>query len=188
MSEKIGFARVSTLDQNLEEQIKALKQAGCKKIFHGKQSGISKTNQEKLDQLLDYIRDDDTVLVTRLDRLGRSLKSILRTIEQIHEKGASLKSLDGVVDTTLNNPISRATVSLIGVFAQLERDLIYDRTKEGRDRAKAEGKHMGRPPKLADADRASIKKSLQTGATTVSALARKYGVARQTIMRIRDGK
>ncbi|MAJ69373.1 MAG: recombinase family protein [Alteromonadaceae bacterium TMED7] len=188
MPEKIGFARVSTAEQSLNEQIEALEAAGCKKVFHGKQSGLSKSNQEKLDRLVDYIREGDTVIVYRLDRLGRSLKSILHTIEQIHEKGANLRTLDGVIDTSLNNPISKAMVSLIGVFAQLERDLIFDRTSEGRERAKAEGKHMGRPPKLSTDERISIRKSLISSTATVSGLAKKYNVARQTIMRIRDGK
>ncbi len=184
MNENIGFARVSTLDQNLDEQLQKLREAGCKKIFHGKQSGVSKHSEQKLAQLIDYIRENDTVVVTRLDRLGRSLKSILITIEHIHSKGASLKSLDGVVDTSIDSPLAKAVINLISTFAQLERDLIVSRTSEGRERAKKEGKHMGRPKTIDDATRKKIKASKMG----VVELARKYDVSHTTIRRIKNEK
>jgi DNA invertase Pin-like site-specific DNA recombinase len=181
----IGFARVSTIDQDLALQLKVLKAEGCQEIFHGKQSGVSDENEAKLAELIRYIRKDDVVLVTKLDRLGRSLKSILSVIDDIHVKQATLRTLDGVINTSNSSPFAKATISLIGVFAQLERDLIVSRTSEGRAAAAAAGKHMGRPKQISDNDRAKIRRSLRKG-HSVSSQASKYGVSRTTIARIRN--
>jgi DNA invertase Pin-like site-specific DNA recombinase len=126
----IGFARVSTSNQDLANQLKMLEEHGCHKILHGKQSGSSKENESNLKELVDYVREGDTVVVTKLDRLGRSLKSILETIQQITDKNATLKTLDGAIDTTNCSPFAQAQLNLIGTFAQLERDLIVQRTTE----------------------------------------------------------
>lgn len=180
----IGYARVSTLDQNLDTQSDELKNFGCKKIFGGKHSGVSSANEDALAEMIDYIRDGDTVVVTRLDRLGRSLKSIIGAVESIAAKDAKLKSLDGAVDTTSDSPMAKAMVNLIATFAQLERDLIAERTAEGQARAKAAGKHVGRPTKLSEDDIRNIKKALSRG-TSVSKLARKYEVSRPTISKFK---
>lgn len=182
---KIGFARVSTIEQDLTLQIEALKVAGCEDIFHGKQSGVSGENETKLLELFRYIRKGDVVIVTKLDRIGRSLKSILAAIDEIHTKKATLRTLDGVIDTSNTSPFAKATVALISVFAQLDRDLIIARTSEGRAAAQAAGKHMGRPPKISDEDREKIKRALKND-PNVSAQARKYGVSRTTIRRIKN--
>ena len=189
MSQLIGYARVSTSTQDLELQLKSLEMAGCDKVFSGKYSGNSKDNETQLFNLIDYIRDGDIVVVTRLDRLGRSLKSILNTIDKIHDKKASLKTLDGALDTSSRTALSQALVSLIGVFAQLERDLIADRTSEGRKAAMAAGVKMGRHQKISDQGRAAIRDRLANDpSTNVSRLAKEYGVSRTTILRIKDGK
>jgi DNA invertase Pin-like site-specific DNA recombinase len=94
----IGFAGVSTKEQDLSAQIEQLQAAGCDEIFSGKQSGASHENERKLDELIRYIRQSDTVVVTKLDRLGRSLKMVLDTIDKIHQKNATLKTLDGAID------------------------------------------------------------------------------------------
>ena len=181
---KIGFARVSTIVQDLTLQIEALNAKGCEEIFYAKHSGVSNENKTKLAELIHYIRKNDIVIVTKLDRLGRSLKSILSTIDAIHDKQATLRTLDGVIDTSNNSPFAKATISLIGVFAQLERDLIISRTSEGRAAAVLAGKHMGRPPQISDEDRIKIRKALKKG-SSVSSQARKYDVSRTTINRIR---
>lgn len=113
----IGFARVSTSNQDLTNQLKTLEEHDCNKIFHGKQSGKSKENEFKLKELVDYVRQGDTVVVTKLYRLGRSLKSILETIQQISDEGATLKTLDGAIDTTNSSPFAQAQLNLIGTFA-----------------------------------------------------------------------
>ncbi|MDC8829727.1 recombinase family protein [Alteromonas gilva] len=181
----IGFARVSTREQDLSYQLKALKEAGCSKIFHGKQSGASRENEAKLSELVNYIRDGDIVLVTKLDRLGRSLKSILKTIDAIHSENASLKTLDGAIDTSNESPFAKAQLSLIGTFSQLERDLIVSRTSEGRERAKSEGVRFGRPSKLDEKTKSEIKKLFNNGyGMSKNLLSKKFGVSRMTIGRI----
>ena len=180
----VGFARVSTSSQDLANQLKTLEEHGCNKVFHGKQSGKSKENELKLKELVDYVRQGDTVVVTKLDRLGRSLKSILETIQQITDKGATLKTLDGAIDTTNSSPFAQAQLNLIGTFAQLERDLIVQRTTEGREAAKEKGVKFGRKSVLTEEQRRTIRNELAKGAT-VYGLAKEYQVSRQTIMRVR---
>ena len=130
----VGYARVSTVEQDLTMQLDALKQADCGEIFSGKQSGASKQNEEKLNELLSYIRKGDVVIVTKLDRLGRSLKAVLATIEAIHTKGATLRTLDNAINTSwdiiLPYSISNSTYIL---FYDKERGLskTYVITKEG---------------------------------------------------------
>ncbi|MBJ2135537.1 recombinase family protein [Paraglaciecola chathamensis] len=182
----IGFARVSAVHQDLSSQISQLTEVGCEEIFSGKQSGAKEENQKKLDEMINYIRKGDMVYVTRLDRLGRSLKSILQNIDSIHEKGVTLKTLDGAIDTSNESPLAKATISLLGTFAQLERDLILDRTSEGRARAMAEGRKMGRPPILSDDDKDKIHKAFnrESNPDSISRLSKKYSVSRMTISRI----
>lgn len=182
----IGYARVSTIEQDLSLQLEALQKAGCKEIFAGKQSGVSEQNQAKLNEILTYIRKGDVVVVTKLDRLGRSLKSILASVDAIHQKGATLKTLDGAIDSTDNSPFAKAMVSLLGVFAELERDLITQRTAEGREKAKADGKHMGRPKTISDKDREQIRNLVNSKSQSMNSLSKEYGVSRTTIKRICD--
>ncbi|AIY66119.1 recombinase family protein [Pseudoalteromonas piratica] len=179
---KVGFARVSTKEQDLKIQLSKLNEFGCERVFQGKQSGTSIKNEEKLLELIDFIREGDEVIVTRLDRLGRSLKSILEAIESIHNKGACLNIIDGSLNTKNDNPFATAMINLCGVFAQLERDLIKSRTAEGREEAKAKGKHIGRMPALSDKQTKELYKARLSG-DSISALARKYNVSRATVHR-----
>lgn len=178
----IGYARVSTKEQELTNQLAALNEAGCERVFHGKQSGVSEENTIKLQELIDYVRNGDVVVVTKLDRLGRSLKSILDSIGQLHEKGAFLTTLDRAIDTSNGSPFAQAQLSLIATFAQLERDLIVDRTTEGREAAKAKGVAFGRRSALSDEQKATARKEHDQG-MNISQLAKKYGVGRPTIYR-----
>lgn len=179
---KVGFARVSTKEQELDLQLKQLNEFGCEKIFHGKQSGASVKNDEQLKEMIDFIREGDEVVVCRLDRLGRSLKTILDVIDNIHNKKAYLNIIDGSLNTGNDNPFSKAMINLCGVFAQLERDLIKARTAEGREAAKAKGKHLGRMPALNDKQAQELYKDKLNG-ESISALARKYSVSRATVHR-----
>jgi len=179
---KIGFARVSTQEQDLEVQLTKLDSFGCEKIFEGKQSGVSVNNDKKLKELIEFVREGDEVIVTRLDRLGRSLKTILDAIESIHNKGATLNIIDGSLNTNSDNPFSKAMINLCAVFAQLERDLIKARTREGREEAKAKGKHLGRMPALSEKQSKELLKAKLNG-ESVSALARQYSVSRATVHR-----
>ena len=180
----IGYARVSTVNQDLDGQLEKLKSVGCERIYSGKHSGASDTNKEKLEELLQYVREDDIVVVTKLDRLGRSLTQVLNTIQKIQDKGANLKALDQNIDTSDDNPIAVAMVQLLGVFAELERNFIVTRTQEGRA---ASGNKGGRPSILTEDQREQMKKEFNAGLSK-SKLADKYGVSRATVMRTVDPK
>jgi DNA invertase Pin-like site-specific DNA recombinase len=180
----VGFARVSTREQDLEIQLEALNNIGCDKIFHGKQSGVSEQNATKLAELVEYVRAGDIVVTTKLDRIGRSLKAILEVLQQLRDKDVQFKTLDNAIDTTNESPFAQAQIAMIGTFAQLERDLIAQRTGEGREAAKANGVKFGRKSILSDDKKQEIKGKLKKGAT-VYRLAIDYDVSRQTIMRVR---
>lgn len=181
---KIGYARVSTIDQDFSAQVEKLTEAGCEKIYEAKLSGVSDEHERQLAQIIEFIREGDTLMVTRLDRLGRSLSKILSTIDDIHTKKATVKTLDGSLDTSNNSPLSKAMINLCGTFAQLERDLILDRTSEGRARAKAAGKHMGRPPGLTDKQIKDVYRRLRAN-ETITSIAKHHNVSRTTIQRYR---
>ena len=143
---KIGYARVSTLDQNLDLQLEALKKAGCQKIFREKVSGSSRQRPE-FQQMLDQLREGDTVIVWRLDRLARSTRHLLETMETIREAGARFQSLsEPWADTTTH--AGKMIMTVFAGIAEFERDLILERTRAGRIAAKTNGVRFGRPPKL----------------------------------------
>lgn len=175
----IGYARVSTQDQDLKAQLEALEAAGCTKIFHGKQSGQSDENQAKLREMMDYVREGDTVILTKLDRLGRSLSKILFTIEELQTKNVSVRTLDGQVDTSSNNPMQKAMTQLLGVFAELEHSIIVDRLQSGRERT---GRKGGRSKALTDSQLKDVKRLFAKGVSK-SKLAQQFSVSRATIMR-----
>ncbi len=175
----VGYARVSTQDQDLSAQLEVLQEAGCEKIFHGKQSGKSDDNQEKLDELLAYVRDGDTVVLTKLDRMGRSLNRILIMIQSLQDKGVALRTIDGQVDTTSENPMQKAMTQLLGVFAELEHSIIVDRLQSGRERT---GRKGGKPRSLSDEQVAGVQRLYSEGMSK-SKIAIEFGVSRMTIMR-----
>lgn len=176
----IGWARISTTEQSLNDQVAKLNEAGCTKIFKGQQSGKSVSNEAKLQELLDYVRDGDTVVVTKLDRLGRSLKVILNLLAQLSEKGVSVKVLDQNIDTGSTDPMQKAMVHLLGLFSELEHSIIVSRLQEGQ---KAANKFGGRPCKLSDADKAELIKKFNDGISK-SKLALEFGVSRATVLDI----
>lgn len=145
---KIGYARVSTEDQDLRLQRAALEAEGCRKIFEEKVSGATRDRPE-LAKLLDQLRDDDVVVVTRLDRLARSTRDLLDIAEALNETGAGLRSLtEPWADTT--TPQGRMLLTVFGGIAEFERGLIHQRTNAGRAAAKARGVRFGRKPKLTE--------------------------------------
>lgn len=176
----IGYARVSTHDQDLSAQLEALSAAGCTKIFNGKQSGKSDENQRHLNELINYVRDGDVVVLTKLDRMGRSLNAILTTIQTLQSKGVHVKTLDGQVDTNSESPMQKAMTQLLGVFAELEHSVIVDRLQTGRERT---GRKGGRSKVLSEPQIQEVKQKLAEGLSK-SELARQYGVSRQTIIRV----
>ncbi|WP_221799150.1 recombinase family protein [Oceanobacter mangrovi] len=175
----IGFARVSTTDQDLTPQVDRLVGEGCSKVFQSKHSGKAESNEKALSELLDYVRDGDTVLVTKLDRLGRSLSQVLQTIDLMKSRGVSLRALDQPVDTSKNDPMSMAMVQLLGMFSEMERSFITTRMMEGKQHS---GNYGGRPTKLSEAQIQEIKAKYKAGQSKLS-LSKQYGVSRATIMR-----
>ena len=140
----IGYARVSTIDQNYEIQVSALKESGCKKIFSEKKSGSSVKGRTKLEQCLDYLREGDTLVVTRIDRLARSLRDLQNLVHDLKDQGIELKALEQPVDT--GTAAGKAFLDMLGVFAEFETNLRKERQLEGIAKAKSEGKYKGRKP------------------------------------------
>ncbi len=141
----IGYARVSTQDQNTDLQLDALKQAGCEQVFHEKKTG-STLQRTELDACLRALRKGDTLIVWRLDRLGRSLKDLVEIVNGLEEREIGFKSLTESIDTTSAG--GRLVFHLFGALAEFERNLISDRTKAGLAAARARGRKGGRKPKM----------------------------------------
>jgi DNA invertase Pin-like site-specific DNA recombinase len=141
----LGYARVSTLDQNLERQTDQLQHLGCERIFQEKITG-SKKERPELDKLLDQLRTGDIIVVTELTRLSRSIRDLFALVDIIHQKGAHLKSLkEPWLDTTTSQ--GKLLFAIFAGVSQFERDLISERTREGISSARARGRKGGRPPK-----------------------------------------
>ena len=141
----IGYARVSTHDQNLDLQRDALKAAGCEKAFEDKVSG-AKTERPGLEAALESLRAGDTLVVWRLDRLGRSLPHLIYTVSELQERGVGFKSLQEAIDTTSST--GNLVFQIFGAIAEFERNLIRERTQAGLVAARARGRMGGRPKKL----------------------------------------
>ncbi|MFQ5433459.1 MAG: recombinase family protein [Anaerolineae bacterium] len=142
---KIGYARVSTYEQNLSLQTDALEEAGCDKLFHDQVSG-AKTKRLGLDEALDYLREGDVLVVWRLDRLGRSLPHLIETINLLEERGIGFRSLQESIDTMTSG--GRLIFHIFGALAEFERNLIRERTQAGLAAARARGRTGGRPKSL----------------------------------------
>lgn len=147
----VGYARVSTADQNAALQIDALNAAGCVRVFVETASGAKK-ERAVLAQALDYIREGDTLVVWKLDRLARSLPQLIATVEDLRERGIELRSLTETIDTSTT--AGRLTFNLFAALAEFERDVIRDRTRAGLIAARAGGRIGGRPRKLNEKDMA----------------------------------
>ncbi len=138
----IGYARISTIDQNFDLQVDALKKVGCGKIFQDTASG-SISDRKVLNETIEYLRSGDTLVVWRLDRLGRSLKKLIEFTNELNERKIGFKSIVESIDTTTTT--GRFFFHVTGAFAELERNLIRERTKAGLDAARARGRKGGRP-------------------------------------------
>ena len=178
----LGYARVSKGDeQNNALQARALRAAGCRKLFEEAASG-GRWDRPELHRMLDQLRDGDTVVVWKLDRLSRSLKDVLHLMERIAEAGAGFRSLTENIDTT--TPAGRMMMRMVGSFAEFERAMIRERTSAGLAVARAEGRVGGRRKKLDAAKRREIAESVITGRKTGADMARLYNVSQPTVSRI----
>jgi DNA invertase Pin-like site-specific DNA recombinase len=156
---KIGYARVSTRDQSLDLQIDSLNQDGCGRIFSEEVSG-AKSDRPQLNAMLNHIRKGDTVVVWKLDRLGRSIKDLIRLVSMFEEDGVGFRSIQDNIDTT--TPTGKLIFHLFAALAEFERDIISQRTKAGLEAARARGRKGGRPKGLSSTakDKARIAESL----------------------------
>lgn len=177
-----GYARVSTSDQSLDAQLAELTAAACEKVFREKISGKAMDRPE-LDRLLKVLADGDVLIVTRLDRLARSTRDLLNIIKQVADAGATFKSLrDAWADTTTAH--GRLMLTVLGGLAEFERELIVQRTGEGRERAMAKGVPFGRKPKLTHHQRLEALARRATGEETMADIARSYNVHHSMISRL----
>ena len=176
----IGYARVSTLDQNLDLQRDALHKAGCEKIYTDTISG-AKAQRPGLDECLSYARRGDTLVVWKLDRLGRNLKNLIEVAGHLDAAGIGLVSLQERIDT--NTPGGKLVFHVFGALAEFERELIRERTNAGLEAARARGRRGGRKPAL-DAKKREIARALHTNPSlSVAEICRTLGVSRATFYR-----
>lgn len=176
----IGYARVSTDDQNLDAQTDALTAAGAERIFADKISG-SKRERPELAAMLDQLRPGDVVVVAKYDRLARSLRDLLDLVEAIKDRGAGFRSLAEDIDTT--TPAGRLVFHVFASIAQFERERIAERTKEGLQAAKARGRIGGRPPALTAAQKAEVRRMRDDEQRAISEIARLFKVSERTVRR-----
>ena len=180
---KIGYARVSSVEQNLDLQLRALEKAGCKKIFREKVSG-AKRERPQFERMLDQLRAGDTIVVWKLDRLARSTRHLLETMEAIREAGAKFQSLsEPWADTTTH--AGKMIMTIFAGIAEFERDLIRERTSAGREAAQKRGVRFGRPRKLS-VDQQRLARRLVLEGKAVPEIARTFNVHPATIYRLAD--
>ncbi len=180
----IGYARVSTEEQNLDRQIDQLVSCGVDKrnIYQEKITG-TKREREQLNKMIDELQEGDTVIVTDLTRISRSTKDLLEIVEKIKGKGASIKSIkDTWLDTTSNNPYNEFLLTVMSGLSQLERDLISQRTKEGLASAKARGRNGGRPSK--QNEKGDMVIALANSGMRIVDIVKQTGLSRSTVNRI----
>ena len=178
---KMGYARVSTQDQDTTAQISALKAAGCEMIFQEKASS-GRWDRPELQRLLEQLRKGDVLVVWKLDRLSRSLKDVLLLMEKIQASDAGFQSLTEAIDTT--SPAGRMFLQIVGSFAEFERAMLRERTKNGLDAARAQGRVGGRRPKLKPHQEAEIIKLVQAGQKTAAEAARLFDIHPSTVCRL----
>jgi len=179
---RLGYARVSSDTQDYTAQIEALRAAGCERIFSEKASGKSTNGRPELARLLKALASGDVMVVTKLDRVARSIRDLLAILDTIKAEGAGFQALqDTWIDTT--TPQGELILGVMGCLSEFERKLINERCKAGIARAKAKGKRFGRPTTLDTSQRSRIAQRYSEG-ETIAALARDYSVGDATIWRV----
>ena len=181
---QIGYARVSTEDPSLELQEDALSRAGCGKVFCDVGSGAN-TERKGFAEALEYAREGDTLVIWRLDRLGRSLKHLIETVTALQARGVGFRSLQENIDTTTSG--GKLILHIFGVLAEFERELIRERTQAGLKAARARGRKGGRPPKMGAQQVAMARTLMSDPSTRVSDVCRALRVSRATLYRHLEG-
>ena len=175
----VGYAQVSSTGQNLDTQIEILKNAGCEKIFLDKRSGTT-SSRPQLDQCLDYIREGDTLIVWKLDRLGRSLQHLLSLAEEFKERGIEFKSLTEGLETV--TPAGKMIFQVMGAMAEFERNLINERIQAGIKTAKENGVKFGRK-KVLNPDQIAMAQQLVASGMSLKKISENLGINRTTLWR-----
>jgi DNA invertase Pin-like site-specific DNA recombinase len=176
----VGYARVSTKEQNLDLQRDALTRAGAERIFEDEASG-ARDDRPGLAGALSHLRQGDCLVVWRLDRLGRTMRALIDFTERLRERGVEFRSVTEGIDTT--TPTGRFYFHILGALAQMERELIRERTNAGLAAARARGRKGGRRPKLSPKQVAHARRLLEDRTTTIKDVAASFGVNRATIYR-----
>ena len=184
---KIGYARVSTVGQDLATQKELLEAEGCERLFVEKVTGTSTAPRKALADMLDHVREGDTVYITKIDRLARSIIDLNKIVTELNDKGVSIVFIQDNLTFKAGENVTamqELMFNILGSFAQFERSLIVERTTEGRERAKRQGKHMGRPASSSEKD---IRKAIElmndreNNGLSVKDICRLTGVKRSTL-------
>ena len=179
-SQRLGYGRVSTQDQNLEAQQDALKAAGADKVFIEKITG-TKASRPELDKLREQMREGDTLVITRLDRLGRSTKDLLAIASELEDTGVELEVLEQNINT--KTPEGKLFFTMIAAMAEFEHSMMVARTKDGLAAARARGRLGGRKPKLSDAQKRQVRKLYDARELTVREIAEMFNITPPTVYR-----
>ncbi|HNG47619.1 MAG TPA: recombinase family protein [Agitococcus sp.] len=176
----VGYARTSTIEQiaGFESQLLALKKAGCEKIYQEQVSSVG--NRVQLDAAMEFVREHDTLVVTKLDRLARSMKDLMDIIQELDRKKVGLRILDLGIDT--QTPTGKLMLTILGGIAQFEREVMLERQREGVNKAKSEGKYTGRKP--IDDKRKALILELDKQGLTRAKIAKSVGVGQATVYRV----
>ncbi len=177
---RIGYARVSTGDQNLDLQLDELEEAGCEKVYKEEISGAAKSRPE-LDRCLEELREGDTLVVWRLDRFGRSLKDLVSKMESLEEKGVDFVSLTEGIDTTTAQ--GKLTFHIFGALAEFERELARERTMAGLKAARERGRVGGRPPALDEEDIPQVQAMMKDSDVSTADICERFDISRATLYR-----
>lgn len=172
-----GYARVSSEEQDLQIQIDALEAAGCSVVRHEKVSATSRIGRAELQTLLDFLREGDTLMVTRIDRLARSVKDLQDIVHDLRSRGVNLKATEQPIDTS--SPAGKAFLDMLGVFAEFETSLRRERQMEGIAKAKAKGVYKGRKPSI---DR-NLVRELHSAGLGATEIAKQLGIGRASVYR-----
>lgn len=174
----IGYARVSTADQNPQAQVDALTAAGCEKVFQEHASGVL-SQRPQLNACLGYLREGDTLVITRLDRLGRSMKHLKAIVDELEARKVTFRVVEQQIDTSSSG--GRLFFHILAGFAEFEHDMIVERTRDGLAAARARGRKGGRKPKMTPTKIKAAQRMYRSGDHTVTEIAETLGVSRATI-------
>ena len=175
---KVGYARVSSVDQNLDVQLETLKSFGCEKIYQEKVSGTSTQGRDELKECIEFVREGDELVITRIDRLARSVLDLQLIVKELSDKGVNLSATEQPIST--KDATSKCFLDMLGVFAELETNLRKERQNEGILRAKQKGVYKGRKSSI-DADKI---KELKDSGLGASAIAKEMNIHRDSVYRV----